>query len=151
MGKGSKTNARAKHADDIAVVVKCADYRYSPLTRKQLEKELGVEAFYNLSRLGAGRQLLRKKTRRGLLEEVAFTLSHKAQKIVVIQHEDCGMYGGSSSFANYDEERALQVAHLYQMGGILHAKFPRVPIVLCWHPDPGRGPLEIVYTIPAAA
>lgn len=142
--KGPK---QAQFADQVATVVKCGDYRYSPLTRQQLEVALGIKRFYTLSRLGAGQQLLKKKTRKGFLREIGVTLAHGSNVVVVIQHEDCAAYGGSTSFRNYQEERAKQRAQMYECAGKILKKYPNVTVVLCWHPSAKRGAMEVLEII----
>ena len=145
--KDKEQDQQCEFAGKVATVIKCGDRRYSPLTREQVLSSLGIGDFYTLSRLGAGQQLLQRNTRKQFLREIRNTLRHGSSVIVVIHHEDCAMYDGSSAFRNYQEERTTQVAQLYQCAGILLKKFPSTTVVLCWHPAPTRGPLEVVHII----
>lgn len=138
---------QTEFVDQVATVVKCGDHRYSPLTRRQLKKLLRIKQFYNLSRLGGGKQLLKKKTRKGFLKEIGITLAHGSTVVVVIQHEDCAAYKGSTSFRNYQEERAKQKAQLYACAGVILSEYPNTTVVLCWHPSAKRGPMEVVQII----
>ena len=48
---------------------------------------------------------------------------HKPEVIVLIQHEDCGAYGGSKAFGDFSKEWELQKSELEKAEHILKKEF----------------------------
>ncbi len=118
-----------------AVVVACIDFRFWQETADFVKKELGVQ-FFDLSTLpGAAKAINESKSN----EEVAIQCVkipcelHHSQKIIIINHEDCGAYGGSEKFKG-DQEAEMQfhIKELKKAQSILSQKFPQTEIILAY-------------------
>jgi hypothetical protein len=88
-----------------AVVLACIDFRFWKETMKFVEEELGIKT-YDFPKLpGAAKAV------NDCLSEVDVALKcigipcdlHHAEKIVIVNHADCGAYGGSKEFKGDDE------------------------------------------------
>jgi len=53
---------------------------------------------------------------------------HQPKTIVLIQHGDCGAYGGSVEFADFAAEEALQKEQLKSAERLSKAQFPSVAV-----------------------
>jgi len=53
---------------------------------------------------------------------------HKTSTIVLIQHEDCGAYGGSASFENFEKEKEFQQKELHLAEEIVKKEIPGVNV-----------------------
>lgn len=87
-----------------AVILSCIDFRFWKETVEFVSQELGIKNFDFPSLPGSA-----KAINEGKKNDLAFSCIsvpvelHHAQKIVIINHEDCGAYGGSAKF-NGDEK-----------------------------------------------
>src|SRR3989338_7095772 len=54
---------------------------------------------------------------------------HHPSQLLVIQHEDCGAYGGKQVFGDDQKERALHREELEKASEILEAEFPHLEII----------------------
>jgi hypothetical protein len=95
----TKFNYKDIHSCD-AVVLCCIDFRFWKETMKFVEEELGIKS-YDFPKLpGAAKSI------NDCLSEVDVAMKcigipcdlHHAQKIVIVNHADCGAYGGSIQF-----------------------------------------------------
>jgi len=53
---------------------------------------------------------------------------HKIKEVWLIDHTDCGAYGGSKSFENEEEEKVFHVAKLNQAAETVQKQFPKLKI-----------------------
>lgn len=85
-----------------AVVLCCIDFRFWRETLEFAEKELGLKDFDFPSLPGAAKAINEGSDLALGCVKVPCDLHH-AKKIVIVNHSDCGAYGGSSKF-NGDSE-----------------------------------------------
>jgi len=87
------------------VVLACIDFRFWKETMKFVEEELGIKS-YDFPKLpGAAKAINDCQSETDVpLQCIGVPCDlHHAQKIVVVNHADCGAYGGSKEFAGDDE------------------------------------------------
>jgi len=76
-----------------AVVVYCSDGRFGDHVRDFLEARLGIERFDAIAVAGGPVRLVEPTAEHEVLDDVTFLIeSHGLQRVVLIQHEDCGHY-----------------------------------------------------------
>ena len=83
-----------------AVVLACIDFRFWKETMKFVEEELGIKSYDFPKMPGAAKAI------NDCLSEVDVPMKcigvpcdlHQVQKIVIVNHADCGAYGGSKQF-----------------------------------------------------
>jgi len=117
-----------------AVVLSCIDFRFWKETIEFIEKELKIEDFDFPSLPGSA-----KAINESTGEDVAFKCIsvpvelHKAQKIILINHEDCGAYGGSERFGgNSAEEQKFHEGELRKAKEKILAKYPDKEVILIY-------------------
>ncbi|PIP73630.1 MAG: hypothetical protein COW88_01310 [Candidatus Lloydbacteria bacterium CG22_combo_CG10-13_8_21_14_all_47_15] len=49
---------------------------------------------------------------------------HKVEKIIIVNHKDCGAYGGSDNFTSSDEEDSHHQNELRKARHIIAGKYP---------------------------
>ncbi|MBI4363564.1 MAG: hypothetical protein HY545_01825 [Candidatus Doudnabacteria bacterium] len=108
-----------------AIVLSCIDFRFRNAVNQFVE-QLGISDFDLKSDAGGVKQIV-EKTSAGdwILKnfEIAFDL-HDVERVILINHEDCGAYGGSKKFANSKEEINFQNQQLKLAVDILKQKYP---------------------------
>lgn len=117
-----------------AVVLACIDFRFWKETVEFVEKELGIKNFDFPSLPGSA-----KAINESVDNDVAFQCIsvpvelHHAKKIVIINHEDCGAYGGSKKFGgDKDAEQKFHEEELRKAKKKILEKYPDKEIILAF-------------------
>lgn len=105
-----------------AVVVHCIDWRFRNLLTKLLSERFPDG--YDLISVAGG-----VKDKDFVVEQVSISYRlHKPQCIVLIQHEDCGAYGGRQALKDGQAEIECHERELGLIIPILEQKFPEARI-----------------------
>ena len=92
-----------------ALVICCKDYRYIQATQRFVQRQ-GVR-WYDLKATAGGLRALLdapEVVRRWILKDVLLVHRlHGVKHIIIVQHQDCAGYGGSSAFKDAAAERAF--------------------------------------------
>lgn len=118
-----------------AVVLTCIDFRFWRETLAFVENELGLKSFDFPSLPGAAKAVNDCKND----DEIAMKCIsvprdlHQAKKLVIVNHQDCGAYGGSKVFngASAAEEN-FHKQELKKAKEKIEAKYPDWPVVLVY-------------------
>ncbi|KKT52776.1 MAG: hypothetical protein UW45_C0041G0010 [Parcubacteria group bacterium GW2011_GWC2_44_22] len=116
------------------------DFRFHEQVVEQL-KLRGIKTFDLKADAGAVKYLISSEkpaVRDWILEniEIARRLHH-INAVILINHLDCGAYGGSASFQSKSEELKFHTEQLKQAKMIVGASFPdlKVGIMFAWLED----------------
>jgi len=130
----TKFNYKDIHSCE-AVVLTCIDFRFWRETVEFIEKELGIRSFDFPSLPGAAKAINECLADSDLAMQcigVPCDLHH-AKKIVIVNHEDCGAYGGSAIFnGDGDSEQAFHEGELKKAKEKIFAKFPDKEYILIY-------------------
>ena len=91
-----------------ALVLMCIDFRFREQMQEKLQKK-GLKNYDLLAYPGASLCLssAANPAQKPLLDAINISKNlHDTKKVVIVEHEDCGAYGGSSSFESLDDEIA---------------------------------------------
>ncbi|MDQ1284458.1 MAG: hypothetical protein QG620_806 [Patescibacteria group bacterium] len=131
-----KTSFKFKdiHSCD-AVVLTCIDFRFWRETLEFVEKELDIKTFDFPSLPGAAKAINDCLSDGDLAFQcigVPCELHH-AKKIVIVNHEDCGAYGGSGKFdGDQDAEQKFHEEELWRAKAKLIDKYPGKEYILVY-------------------
>lgn len=113
----------------------CIDFRFWRETLEFIEKELGLVTFDFPSLPGSAKAINECLTG----EDLAMSCIgvpcelHHAKKIVIVNHEDCGAYGGSKKFeGDRDAEQAFHEMELKKAKNAVLKKYPEKEAVLVY-------------------
>lgn len=130
-----------KHHCDIAVL-KCIDFRFREADQQFIQEQFGVTDFDLIAWPGAAKSVAHDETMRAniiaTVKNVCCNL-HSVKKLIVLNHWDCGGYGGSQAFASADAEAAAYEQDLRQAKSILENQVPGVEIVVAYSRFSGAG------------
>lgn len=107
-------------------VLSCIDFRFRKAIQNFLENDLKHSNIDMKTDGGAVMQLNSDTPVRDWLTknmEIAFSL-HGVEKIILINHTDCGAYGGLKRFNNNKEELEFHSTELKQATDYLTIKYP---------------------------
>lgn len=111
-----------------AVVLHCIDFRFQQVLNGHFDKEF-PEGYDLVSVAGGVKELIEEGENSFLLNQLQLSNKlHEPQNIVLVQHEDCGAYGGSGAFDNAQAEHAFQKEQLEKAAELLKRHFPEVTI-----------------------
>jgi hypothetical protein len=109
-----------------AIVHTCIDFRFRKALNDFIENELNLHSV-DLKTDGGG---VKKIFEEGPIREwifqnfqIAFDL-HGVERVVLINHQDCGAYGGTKAFQSLEEELRNHEIQLRHSVSVVRAKFP---------------------------
>ncbi|MDP4007141.1 MAG: hypothetical protein Q8P55_00900 [bacterium] len=118
----------AKHICTGAVL-QCMDFRLRRKLADALEKHFPQEDYDLISIAGGVQDLLREDWREFVFKQ--FDLSrklHEPSLIVLVQHEDCGAYGGTAAFGDFERELKAHQDEIRRARVLLEARYPETRI-----------------------
>ncbi|TSC56307.1 MAG: Uncharacterized protein Greene071421_237 [Parcubacteria group bacterium Greene0714_21] len=106
-----------------ALVLHCIDFRF----QEQISEFLGKKFPQSYDRVvlaGGVKELLENGERSITLKNLEISSRlHQPKIIVLIQHEDCGAYGGSKAFGDFFKEQEFQNSELKKAEALLKQQF----------------------------
>ena len=92
-----------------ALVIHCIDFRFRKSLAEFLEKRFG-DSYDLVSVAGGVKRLVSDPLDNNfILEQIKISDTlHKPEVILLIQHEDCGAYGGSAALGDFSTEKEAQ-------------------------------------------
>lgn len=114
------------------LVIHCSDFRIRREQDLAIERVYGSGAQYDRYTIpGSCRRLVRESddTRDQMISDISLLIDkHQPETIVLIQHEDCGAYGGREAFQSPEAENEMLASDLHASASLLRQKFPRVTV-----------------------
>lgn len=113
------------------VIVNCMDFRLVK-TLQDWAKKQGLEGDFDLVSLGGSAMNIVDVVRRDFMFkqlEISVGLHH-AKRVILINHQDCGAYGGSEAFESAEAEKAKHEEDLKRSKELVLTKFPDVKVEL---------------------
>jgi carbonic anhydrase len=116
-----------------AVVLSCIDFRFWKETVEFVEKELGIKTFDFPSLPGAAKAINESDGEDLAMSCISVPCDlHHVKKIVLINHQDCGAYGGSGKFQSEEEEQKFHEEELKKAKVKISEKYPDKEYVLVY-------------------
>ncbi len=116
------------------------DFRFGDAIARHLAEQLGTPLFDSIALPGGVKYILEGDNKAFVRSffDIARRL-HGVSAAVLVNHEDCGGYGGASRFASRDEERAFHKNELERAREIVERELgiPRVTILFAGFSDDG--------------
>jgi len=118
-----------------AVVLTCIDFRFWRQTLKFVEKELRIKSFDFPSLPGSAKAINDCRDDKDLAMSCISVPCdlHQARTLVIVNHQDCGAYGGSKNFNG--DNRAEQMFHqaeLIRAKKKIASLYPDLQIILVY-------------------
>lgn len=107
-----------------ALVIQCIDFRFRKSLAEFLESRFG-DSYDLVSVAGGVKRLVQDPLENNFtLEQIKISDTlHKPEIILLIQHEDCGAYGGSIAFGDFSIEQEIQKQELEKAETLLREHF----------------------------
>lgn len=107
-----------------ALVIHCIDFRFRKSLAEFLEQRFG-DSYDLVSVAGGVKRLVQDPLDNNfILEQIKISdRLHKPGVILLVQHEDCGAYGGSAAFGDFSTEQETQNEELEKAETLLKQQF----------------------------
>lgn len=113
-----------------ALVLTCIDFRFHNQLEKLLQDKV-CQSFDLKTDAGAVKQLVSGKAavRDWILQNIEIARKlHQIKKVVLVNHRDCGAYGGDAAFANHRAQVNFHKNQLEEATKIIQEKFPDLKV-----------------------
>ncbi len=123
-----------KHHCELAVI-KCIDFRFREVDQQFINQQFRLEDFDLIAWPGAAKAIVHDDIMR---EKMIATIKnvccglHTIKKLVILNHWDCGGYGGSKAFASAEAEAAAYETDLRQAKEVLQTQLTGVEILMAY-------------------
>ncbi len=115
-----------------ALVIHCLDFRLGKAIKKYLEEKNLLGDCDIISVAGAAKNLSspeKESERDFLFKQIDISQNlHRVSEIILINHTDCGAYGGSSAFRSKEEERRKYFEDMGRAAKIILEKYPELNV-----------------------
>ncbi|MEK9181377.1 MAG: carbonic anhydrase [Patescibacteria group bacterium] len=116
-----------------AFVLICMDLRlHSDGRLASLLHQEGIRTFDLKADAGAAQVLAaadNQPVKDWLIQNISISVNlHGIKEVVLINHSDCGAYGGSEKFSSDAEERQFHKVDLQRAAALVHRKFPKLKV-----------------------
>lgn len=112
-----------------AVVVWCMDARFRQATKTYLRAVLGLDHYGLVSIPGGARGIVEAGDKSTAMDCIDSSVTyHGARQVHLINHMDCGAYGGSKAFCGGKEELTRMTGDLDAAARFILGKYPRLKV-----------------------
>ena len=131
-----KTEFKYKNVHSCeAVVLACIDFRFWKETIKFVEEELEIES-YDLPKIPGAAKAINECQNEGDVPMKCIGVPcdlHHVARIVIVNHADCGAYGGSAEFkGDLEAEQRFHESELKKAKEKIIAKYPEKEVILAF-------------------
>lgn len=109
-----------------AIALTCIDFRFRKALQNFFENELNLYAVDHMAQGGGAKMVVEEGPIRDWVFanfDIAFN-KHAVNRVILINHQDCGAYGGSDAFGGLEDEIAKQEIQLRHGVSVVHSKYP---------------------------
>ena len=112
------------------LVLSCIDFRFRPNIASWIEEHLDGKADL-VALAGASKSLFDESSQKIVLNQIRIAKElHGISTVHIMDHIDCGAYGGSKDFNQKDDEIAMHNEKLKEAAQIIRDHFPDLRIEL---------------------
>jgi len=112
-----------------AIAIACMDFRLHAKLHEKLNQDYGPTGYDLVHIAGGGGAFLADDASSLMLKQVDLSVKlHQSSMVVLINHEDCGAYGGKAAFADADAEHERHDSDLKKAAELIAEKHPQLTI-----------------------
>lgn len=129
----NKFKDKGHYCDNL--VLNCMDFRFHEALESHLELFFKYKVFTYDSRgsVGGSFSIIDKENRDTVFEAIDLAVEkHKVERVIIVDHIDCGGYGGSTKHENETKEREFHVAKLCEAYSIIKERYSDLDVVLLY-------------------
>lgn len=114
-----------------ALILHCMDFRFGSALKQWMEKRRLLNDCDMVALAGAAKNLVNPASQEGQIVLNQLNISvrlHTIQKVILMNHLDCGAYGGRAAFDSDEAERQQHEGDLAKAAAVVQAKFSNLTI-----------------------
>ncbi|GEM_PF-1310094 len=114
-----------------ALVICCKDYRYIQPIQRFVKRRLGIRWYDLKATAGGVRAMLESPriVRQWILRDIDLVYRlHCVRRVILVHHEDCAAYGGSTKLGSLAKQRRFHRTELRRAARVLRRQFPDLTI-----------------------
>ena len=109
----------------------CMDFRFVPEIKKWMEEQKLLGDADLVSFAGAAKNIVDESSRAFALKQIEISRRlHGMKQVHLMNHMDCGAYGGHAAFTNEAAEKQKQIADMQSAAEIIKQSFPDLEVIL---------------------
>jgi len=117
-----------------ALIIHCIDFRFQQGLQKFIADK-GLAGLVDVVSLaGSAKNFAHPKQesdREFLMRQVDISVKlHAIQRVLIVNHQDCGAYGGSAAFTNFEREEEVYQQDMNMLKEAILEKHPNVSVEL---------------------
>ncbi len=117
-----------------SLILHCIDFRFGKEIKKYLEEKGLLGDIDMVSLAGAVKNIVEPKAASDaefVLRQIEISKKlHRVKNVYLMNHTDCGAYGGRAAFTSSKEEREKHIADMKKAAEIINQKFSDLKIHL---------------------
>lgn len=128
----------SRYCDNL--VLRCMDFRFHTRLGELLAEHFGVERFDHDSLAGCGgsKSIIDEQWRAVVFQALDLAVPlHRVRRVIVVDHVDCGAYGGSGKFGDSRAEAQFHAERLREAREIVQRNYPQLEVVLFYQDQDG--------------
>lgn len=111
------------------LVISCIDYRFRPRVAQWIHEEFNDQADL-VAVAGASKSILDGPSREYILGQIDIGIRlHGVERIHIVDHIDCGAYGGSKLHDHEDAEITFHAGQCAGAADAIREKFPQLTVL----------------------
>ncbi|MEY4731758.1 MAG: hypothetical protein RL681_704 [Candidatus Parcubacteria bacterium] len=117
-----------------ALLLHCIDFRFGSAIKKHLEENGLMDNCDIVSLAGAAKNLVSPANdadRELVLSQIEISKRlHHISEVILLNHTDCGAYGGRAAFSDRATEDAKHITDLAEAKKLVHERFPDLAVIM---------------------
>lgn len=117
------------------LLISCMDFRFHHYLAEKLPELMGCNHFHYDYRgtLGGSKAFFGSVGRIAAFRAIKLAIhKHHVKRIILVDHADCGAYGGSAKFRDKAAEEKFHTNQLLKAREIIRRKFPNLKFILVY-------------------
>ncbi|MBI4127944.1 MAG: hypothetical protein HY459_02640 [Parcubacteria group bacterium] len=110
-------------------ILMCIDFRFSQAVPALVREQFGAEAFDIIALAGAAKQIVDDPDGIAIEQLKLSKKLHDIKRIFLVNHYDCGAYGGNKAFSSWEAFRARHAEDLRKAVVIVTEAIPGIEVV----------------------
>lgn len=116
------------------LVVACVDWRFHDSLNQWAKGRFGANGYDVCHVAGGAGSFLNPQAADFMLWQLDLVLEkHGVQHVVLVNHLDCGAYGGRAAFSDDQAERRRHIGDLKQIAELVNGRHPHLQVTTLLH------------------
>lgn len=118
------------------LLIRCMDFRLNDEVEKWTRESGLFEGGFDIVSIAGASKILtdgNEGAKNSFLENVTVSVNlHKAERIVIFHHSDCGAYAQDYKFGSVEKEKKKQLEDMKRSKTLIQEKYPKVEVIFVW-------------------